>query len=138
MKGFTIRTTDDLEIRFRYYTYDAPQTAAAFNDMLPFSATFMHATVSGREIWADEIPGIDTIQENSSVFTKPGEVVIGPQKPTRNKAAGFMGIYYGEGKGLDGCNIFACVYDEDASLLQQLGNRIWKQGAEEIVFNKLG
>ncbi len=48
-----------------------------------------------------------------------------------------MGIYHGEGKGMDCCNIFAKVFDEDRKLVKALGNAIWKDGTQEIVFEKL-
>lgn len=48
-----------------------------------------------------------------------------------------MGIYYGEGKGLDAANIFAIVFDKDIELLQQLGNDIWKHGEQSLHFDKL-
>ena len=48
-----------------------------------------------------------------------------------------MGIYYGEGKGLDCCNIFAKVFDEDMDLLRSLGEKVWKQGIEKLSFELL-
>jgi hypothetical protein len=48
-----------------------------------------------------------------------------------------MGIYYGEGRGLDCCNIFARVFDEDLLKLKELGNRIWLKGEQELRFEKL-
>jgi hypothetical protein len=48
-----------------------------------------------------------------------------------------MGIYYGEGKGLDSCNIFAKVMDDDMEQLQKLGNEIWRHGEQEIVFERI-
>lgn len=78
------------------------------------------------------------MQENASVFTEPGEVVLGPLKPTRAKAmGGSIGVYYGEGKGLDAANIFAKVYDEDMNLLKELGEKIWKQGEQKLSFESL-
>jgi len=133
MQGFTI-TADNITIRFRFYTEEAPVTCAAFAELLPFTRTFFHARVSGQEIWIDNTPPLDIIQENASVFTEPGEVVFGPSKPARTKTANCMGIYYGEGKGLDCCNIFAKVYPEDADLLKALGDTIWKQRSREITF----
>jgi hypothetical protein len=38
---------------------------------------------------------------------------------------------------LDCCNIFAKVFDEDAALLLALGNSIWKNGTQEITFDRL-
>ena len=137
MKGFTIRANDDTLIRFNYDVDSAPITCAAFDKILPFKRMFMHARVSGQEIWTDKAPELNIIQENASVFTQPGEVVIGPLKPGRTLTAGCMGIYYGEGKGLDCCNIFAKVFAEDMELLKNLGNLTWPGGEQEILFEKI-
>lgn len=137
MKGFKITTQDNQSIRFEYYLHDAPVTAKAFSSILPFTRTFIHARVSGQEIWIDDVPRLNIIQENASVFTEVGEVVFGPSKPVRTKTANCMGIYYGEGKGLDCCNIFAKVVDEDLSILQELGNKIWKEGKQTITVDRI-
>ena len=138
MSGFKINLSDNKIIRFRYYNEEAPVTIKAFDALLPFTKTFYHARVSGQEIWTDNAPQLDIIQENASVFTVPGEVVYGPIKPLRTKTSNCMGIYYGEGKGLDCCNIFAKVFDEDLDLLKTLGDNIWKNGIQEIIFVKSG
>jgi hypothetical protein len=46
-----------------------------------------------------------------------------------------MGIYYGEGRGLDSCNIFARVFEEDRDLLVSLGEAIWRRGEQLITFS---
>jgi hypothetical protein len=137
MKGFIIKTKDNQIIRFKYYNEAAPVTISAFDEQLPFTRTFIHARVSGQEFWIDNAPELNIIQENASVFTVQGEVVIGTLKPTRTKTSKCMGIYYGEGKGLDCCNIFGKVFDEDLSLLKDLGDKIWRQGEQELTFEKL-
>lgn len=123
MKGFRL-TTPEVKIDFEFYLETAPVTSKAFISILPFTRTFFHARVSGQEIWIDNVPALDIIQENASVFTEPGEVVLGPSKPGRTKTAGCFGIYYREGKGLDACNIFAKVVESDRQKLMQLGNSI--------------
>jgi Protein of unknown function (DUF3830) len=137
MTGFFIRTQDNQTIRFRYYNDTAPLTAEAFSNILPFSRIFFHARVSGQEIWTNDAPKLDILQENSSVFAEAGEIAIGPVKPARNKVAGLMGIFYGEGKLVDGSNIFGKVLDEDIVLLKELGENIWKKGARELKFERL-
>ncbi len=137
MTAFTARTNSGIIIRFSYYIDEAPITVSAFKALLPFSRTFMHARTSGHEIWIDNAPELDIIQENASVFTGPGEVVYGPLKPTRAKTANCMGIYYGEGKGLDACNIFARVFDADMDKLKQLGDEIWKGAVQELMFEAI-
>lgn len=135
MTGFKITTADNIEINFEFYLDAAPLTSKAFIDILPFKRTFYHARVSGQEIWIDNVPQLDIIQENASVFTEPGEVVIGPKNPVRTKTANCFGIYYGEGKGLDACNIFAKVTDKDKQKLVDLGNQIWKNGSQELTIS---
>lgn len=137
MTEFIIRTSNNEVIRFRLYTDDAPVTSAAFAALLPFSREFMHARVSGQEIWTDNAPELDIIQENASVFTQPGELVLGPLKPERAKTSGCIGIYYGEGRGPDCCNIFGKVFDENMELLINLGNTIWRNGTQELRFEAL-
>jgi hypothetical protein len=137
MKGFKLITSLKEEIIFEFYNEAAPNTCAAFLEILPFTKTFYHARVSGQEIWIDNLPPLNIIQENASVFTEVGEVVLGPSLPLRSKTKNCFGIYYGEGKGLDACNIFAKVVDDDREKLVQLGNDIWKNGAQELTFTKI-
>jgi hypothetical protein len=137
MNGFKIVTKDGIEIQFRFYLDEAPVTSQAFQQILPFTRKFYHARVSGHEIWIDDVPPLDIIQENASVFAMPGEVVVGPSKPSRVKTANCFGIYYGDGKGLDAANIFAKVIDGDMKKLQELGDRIWKNGPEEMTIESL-
>jgi uncharacterized protein DUF3830 len=132
MTGFKIVTKEGTDISFKFYLDEAPVTSEAFQQILPFTRTFYHARVSGSEIWIDTVPSIDIIQENASVFSQPGEAVIGPSKPARVKTANCFGIYYGEGKGLDAANIFARVIDADMKKLQELGYSIWKTGPQEL------
>lgn len=137
MANFIIRTRDEQIIRFRCYTDTAPVTTEAFLASLPFSRTFLHARVSGPEIWIDDAPVLDIKQENASVFADAGEIVIAPLDPERNKIRKCMGIFYGEGKLVDCGNIFGKVFDEDLELLKALGDRIWKQGVQELQFEKI-
>lgn len=136
MEGFKIITAGNEEIKFNFYQ-DAPLTSKAFAQILPFTRIFYHAKVSGQEIWIDDVPPLDIIQENASVFTHPGEVVVGPAKPLRTKTANCFGIYYGNGKGLDAANIFARVIEADLQKLIELGNDIWKCGSQEIIVTSL-
>jgi hypothetical protein len=137
MKGFKLTTPDGLEIKFKFYLEEAPITCYSFQGILPFTRTFFHARISGQEIWINDVPGLNIIQENASVFTSPGEVVFGPMKPSRVKTSNCFGIYYGEGQGLDACNIFAIVYETDKQKLIELGNKIWKYGALELTVSSL-
>jgi uncharacterized protein DUF3830 len=136
MQGFVIKTKDQKIIRFNFYEEAAPVTVNAFAALLPFERNFVHARVSGQEIWTDNGLALDIIQENASVFAEPGETVLGLIRPLRAKTSNCIGLYYGEGKGLDACNIFAKVLEEDMAMLKELGESIWKNGAQDLVFEK--
>jgi hypothetical protein len=137
MTGFKVITKEGTEIHFDFYLGEAPITSNAFQRILPFTRTFYHARVSGKEIWIDKVPPVDIIQENASVFAERGEVVIGPARPTRVKTANCFGIYYGDGKGLDAANIFARVTDADLKKLEELGDSIWRKGPQELRIDAL-
>lgn len=137
MSTFFLRTKDKTLLEFVLYQEEAPITVQAFLDSLPFTRNWIHASVSGQEIWIDDAPCLAVPQENASVFVLPGEVVIGPAEPKRNRVAGCMGIYYGEGKGLDAGNIIAKVVDRDLEKLRKLGKDIWHNGAQRLhLFNE--
>ena len=136
MPGFRIDTGTHGIILFDLYYEEAPRTVEAFLTLLPFSRSFIHARVSGAEIWIDNAPRLDIIQENASVFARPGEIVLGPIHPARVRTAGCMGIFYGEGKGLDSSNIFGRVREEGFQRLKELGDKIWKEGAQELRFEQ--
>lgn len=136
MKGFILFDAALGAIHFSYYLNEAPLTCEAFDKLLPFERPFFHARVSGQEIWFDNLAPLSIPQENASVFTLPGEVVLGPASATRTKTMNCFGIYYGEGKGLDACNIFAKVIEADVLLLEQLGNEIWRNGSRHLTLSR--
>lgn len=138
MDHFIIKTQNGQIIRFQLYLTEAPVTTQTFLKTLPFKKTFFHAQTSGQEIWTDDAPLLDIIQENATVFPEPGEIVIGPKNPKRNPVAGCMGIFYGEGKGLDCSNVFGKIFEEDLPLMVVLGNDVWKKGEQELLFEKGG
>jgi hypothetical protein len=53
MNGFKIVAEDGQVIRFEYYLEAAPITSAAFDSLLPFERTFVHARIWGEEIWTN-------------------------------------------------------------------------------------
>jgi hypothetical protein len=81
--------------------------------------------------------GLILYRKTHRFFTEPGEIVLGPLKSTRSKTANCLSIYYGEGRGLNCCNIFGKVVDEDLPLLKALGTEIWKNGAQNVIFEAI-
>lgn len=134
MVGFRILTPENQVIRFIYYQDKAPMTCKSFESALPFERVLYHARVSGLEIWTENGPKLDLPQENASIFAEPGEIVLGPILPERNKIKGCLGIFYGEGRLLDCGNIFGKVVIEDFETLKGLGDSIWRKGGCMLKF----
>jgi hypothetical protein len=125
-------SSDQVFIRFALYIDLAPATVKSFISILPFSRTYYHARLSGFEIWTEDGPKLDLPQENASIYAEPGEIVLGPIHPARNKIADCIGIFYGKGRLLDCGNIFGKVVDEDFHLLKSLGDSIWREGGKML------
>ena len=125
-------SSDQIFIRFNLYSDLAPATVSSFISILPFSRTYYHARLSGFEIWTEDGPKLDIPQENASIYAEPGEIVLGPIYPERNKIAGCIGIFYGEGRLLDCGNILGKVLEEDLLLLKSLGDSIWREGGKIV------
>jgi hypothetical protein len=137
MDGFRILTPDNQVIRFRYYLPQAAATCRSFEASLPFQQVLFHARVSGLEIWTEDGPKLNLPQENSSIFAAPGEIVLGPILPERNRIRGCLGIFYGEGKLLDCGNIFGKVVEDDFEKLRKVGDTIWRKGGIMLRFELL-
>ena len=68
MQGFKMKKKDGEEIHFKFYFEEAPVTCKSFQEILPFTRVFYHARISGREIWIDDVPILDIVQENARIY----------------------------------------------------------------------
>lgn len=134
MTKVALYSTRNETIVFDLYDDMAPNSVSEFVASLPFEVELIHASVSGQEIWTDSTPAWHIPQENASVFTHPGELVIGPTAHPRSRTAGCLGVYYGEGKGLDAANIIGMVAENNRPALLEIGKRVWKNGSEKFRF----
>lgn len=135
--GFQVSAPGGQAIPFEYNLRFAVETCEAFDELLPFSCVFKHVETSGPELWTENAPVLDILQQYSTAQAEAGEVLLGPVQPLRNRISGSLRIFYGEGQSLDAGNVFARVFKGELDKLAALGNRIRKEGSLELSFEQL-
>lgn len=120
-------------IRFNLYESEAPNTCKAFWAAMPFDAKGVQARFAGEEIWIPEGPSLSIPQENATIELKPGELGYAPATP-RSEVGRSVAIVYGEAKLSDCVNVFGSIFKDDLARLQQLGEKVWLEGAQMIRF----
>lgn len=117
----------------------APKTCAAIWSRLPHEAEVLHARWAGREIFFP-IPLPDTPpMENLTNRVSAGEIIYFREWEGQYDNTGFetMGLFYGaevirEWRGDVRANLIARLLPEDLPLLEEVGLRVWRQGAERV------
>ncbi len=122
-------------IKFTLYRKEAPDTCKNFLKNLPLKRKFVHAKISGEEIWTFG-PKIKVKQENASARLKPGE--IGYASPlNRSDISKAIAIVYGRAILWDCVNVFARADGSNLRNLKRLAKIIEKKSATlEIVVEK--
>ena len=117
----------------------APKTCAAIWSRLPHEAEVLHARWAGREIFLP-IPLPDKPpMENLTNRVSAGEIIYFREWEGQYDNTGFetMGLFYGaeairEWRGDVRANLIARLLPEDLPLLEEVGLRVWRQGAERV------
>ena len=135
--GFQVSASGGEPIPFEYNLRFAVETCEAFDELLPFNCGFKHVETSRPELWTENAPVLDILQQYSTAYAEAGEVLLGPVGPLRNRISGSLRIFYGKGQSLDAGNVFARVFKGELDKLAALGNRIRKEGSVELSFEQL-
>lgn len=126
-------------VRAGLLTDKAPKTCAALWNALPHEAEVLHARWAGREVFlslplADKPP-----MENLTNRASAGEIIYFREWEGHYDQTGFetMGLFYGaevirEWRGDVRANLIARLLPEDLPLLEEIGLRVWRQGAERV------
>jgi hypothetical protein len=117
----------------------APRTCAAVWNALPHEAEVLHARWAGREIFLP-IPLPDKPpMENLTNRVSAGEIIYFREWEGQYDNTGFetVGLFYGaevirEWRGDVKANLIARLLPEDLPLLEEVGLRVWRQGAEWV------
>lgn len=112
-------------IKFKINKKEAPKTYKAFVKRLPLKRKFVHAKISGEEIWTYG-PKIKVIQENASVRLRPGELGYAPFVK-RSDISNAIAIVYGRAVLWDSVNVFARASGSNLKNLKKLAKLIDKK-----------
>jgi len=115
----------------------APQTVAAFRDMLPLDSRVIHVRWSGESMW---IPfgdlDLGLRSENATRFPNPGELLLFPGGVSEAELLFPYGhVAFGSKAGPLAGNHFATIV-EGAEHLRELGVKCLWEGAQPVRFEE--
>ena len=117
----------------------APKTVQAIRSSLPLETSVYQARWSGREILLPVSLPQKPPRENQSIRAAKGDVIYFCEWKDAYDYTGFeaIGLFYGneivrEWRGDCPVNIIARVDPNQFGLLEELGERIWREGGEAV------
>ena len=130
-------TSADFRFVARLEEDAAPQTVAAFRRLLPLHSRMIQARWSGQAVW---IPfgelDVGIGPENATCYPAPGELLLYPGGVSETELLFPYGpTSFASKAGPLAGNHFATIV-EGADRLQELGERVLWQGAQEIAFEE--
>jgi hypothetical protein len=114
----------------------APATCAAFRTLLPLRAKLLQARWSGQAAWVP-LDGVRLAigAENQMHRPAPGQLLFYPEGESETEIL----LPYGETAFAARCGPLSgnhfLTLDATADQLQEIGRRVWWEGAQEIVFD---
>lgn len=131
-------TVGDLEFT-AHYEEAAPLTVAAFDAVLPFRQKLIQARWSGESAWVplgEYQLGVGV--ENATSYPSPGEILFYPGGFSETEILFPYGrACFASTMGQLAGNHFLTVI-EGRDLLNEVGRRVVWEGAQEIVFERIG
>ncbi len=121
--------------RARFESDSAPETVAAFHELLPLQSRIIHVRWSGEAGW---IPfgdlDIGIAAENATSYPHPGQILLYPGGRSETELLLAYGyVNFASKAGQLAGNHFATVVD-GAENLRALGTSLLWEGAQEITF----
>ncbi|NPV70032.1 MAG: DUF3830 family protein [Firmicutes bacterium] len=123
---------------------EAPETCDIIWDHTPISSEALHTRWCGREVnWAIDL-GRRPPRENQTISSSVGNVVYWREWEGLYPSTGAeaLGLYYGaelirDHRGHQPVNVFAQVDGAFWDVLKEVGQRIWRQGAEKVTVTRV-
>jgi hypothetical protein len=117
----------------------APRTTKAITDALPIAATVYHARWSGKEIFVPIDLPKKPPRENQTIRAALGDVIYFQEWEGAYQRTGFeaIGLFYGneivrEWRGDAPVNVIGRIDPAQLDLVQEIGDRVWREGGEGI------
>ncbi len=118
---------------------EAKRTIACISNALPMQARVFQARWSGREIFVPVNLPEKPPREQQSIRVSLGDVIYFCEWADAYEHTGFeaIGMFYGpeivrEWRGDAPVNVFAHIDPSQWDLLKEIGERVWRQGGENI------
>jgi hypothetical protein len=129
---FTARLRPDL----------APATVDVIRAMLPLEVTVYHSRWSGREVNFPVRSPRAVPRERQTCTVNTGDVVYWKEWEMGDEALEALAVYYGaevtrDHRGYLPVNVFARVPQEEWPVIEEVGLRIWKEGAEKLTVSEV-
>ncbi len=119
----------------------APETVKAVLGMLPLEATVYHSRWSGREINFPVVSSTPVPRERQTCTVNTGDVIYWKEWELGDGAHEALAVYYGaevtrDHRGYLPVNVFARVGQEEWPVIEEVGLRIWREGAERVTVSR--
>jgi len=118
---------------------EAPRTAQCVTGALPITSKVYQARWSGREVAVPVRLAAKPPREHQSIRANLGDVIYFCEWGDAYDQTGFenIGLFYGpeivrEWRGDAPVNVFARIDPSQWALIQEIGERVWRQGGEDI------
>ncbi|MEK6243432.1 MAG: DUF3830 family protein [Pseudomonadota bacterium] len=118
---------------------EAKRTIECISNALPMGAKVFQARWSGREIFVPVNLAEKPPREHQSIRVSLGDVIYFCEWAEAYEHTGFeaIGMFYGpeivrEWRGDAPVNVFAQIDPSQWDLLKEIGERVWRQGGENI------
>ncbi|MCK4681795.1 DUF3830 family protein [Candidatus Bipolaricaulota bacterium] len=120
----------------------APETVRAILDALPIETTVYHSRWSGREVNFPVSIDSSLVRENDTTIVNTGDVIYWKEWEKKTGAAEAVAVYYGaevtrDHRGYLPVNVFARIPPDQWARIEEVGIRIWQQGAERITVTRV-
>ena len=116
--------------------FGAPQTIAILKQMGKVSSLARHSRYSGREVYFPVTSSILAPKERYSIYVSKGDIIYW-RAWRDNGQEPVMSFYYGpelarSSQGDEPVNIVGHLNEDLLPLAQEIGERVWLQGAEQV------
>ena len=124
---------------------EAKETLRCIQEALPIDTTVYQARWSGREVFLPVNLVSKPPREKQSIRAELGSVIYFREWEGAYDHTGFeaIGLFYGpeivrEWRGDAPANFFGRIVPSDLALLNEIGERVWRQGCERVTVSSSG
>lgn len=132
-------TIGDYVFKARMHTDKAPETCRMLLEKMPITGKAIQARWSGEAAWLEMNPyGIEAPQENATSYPGPGQLLYYPGGVSEKEILiPYGSAIFASKFGLLPGNHFATIIEGNESL-GSMGEKVFREGAQEIIIEPIG